>query len=98
MKHAYLIIAHTDYNLLQQLVQQLDDARNDLYIHIDRKADFDGKKIRTCHSGLYVLPQRISASWGDYSLVEVELLLFETAFKRGEYAYYHLLSGVDLPI
>lgn len=98
MKHAYLIIAHTDYNLLQQLVQQLDDARNDLYIHIDRKADFDCKKIRTCHSGLYVLPQRISAYWGDYSLVEVELLLFETAFKRGAYSYYHLLSGVDLPI
>lgn len=98
MKHAYLIIAHTDYALLQQLVKQLDDARNDLYIHIDRKADFDGKEIRTRNSGLYVLPQRISASWGDYSLVEVEFLLFETAFKRGEYAYYHLLSGVDLPI
>lgn len=98
MKHAYLIIAHTDYALLQQLVEQLDDARNDLYIHIDRKADFDGKEIRTRNSRLYVLPQRISASWGDYSLVEVEFLLFETAFKRGEYAYYHLLSGVDLPI
>lgn len=98
MRHAYLILAHTDYDLLQQLVELLDDARNDLYIHIDQKADYDGSEIHTRHSGLHVLPQRLNACWGDYSLVEVELLLFETAFQRGGYSYFHLLSGVDLPI
>ena len=41
-KHAYLIIAHTDFHQLLQLVKQLDDVRNDIYIHIDRKASFDG--------------------------------------------------------
>ena len=97
-KHAYLIIAHTDYKLLQQLVKQLDDIRNDIYIHIDRKANFDGEKIQTFKAGLNILPQRLDARWGDFSLIEVEWLLFETAFNRGGYAYYHLLSGVDLPI
>lgn len=97
-KHAYLIIAHTDYRQLLQLVKQLDDVRNDIYIHIDRKASFDGEKIQTSKAGLYILPQRLDARWGDFSLAEVEYLLFETAFNQGNYSYYHLLSGMDLPI
>ena len=36
--------------------------------------------------------------WGDYSLVEAELELFETALEKDEYSMYHLLSGVDLPL
>ena len=41
-KHAYMIIAHNDFDLLETLVRLLDDPRNDLYIHIDAKVqDFD---------------------------------------------------------
>ena len=36
--------------------------------------------------------------WGDYTVVEAEFALFGAAKKNGPYAYYHLLSGVDLPI
>ena len=97
-KHAYLIIAHTDFHQLLQLVKQLDDVRNDIYIHIDRKASFDGEEIQTSKAGLYILPQRLDARWGDFSLVEVEYLLFEAAFSQDNYSYYHLLSGVDLAI
>lgn len=31
-------------------------------------------------------------------MVKAELLLLETASMKGPYDYYHLLSGVDLPI
>ena len=37
MKHAYLILAHHEFALLQTLIGCLDDARNDIYVHIDRK-------------------------------------------------------------
>lgn len=36
-KHAYLIIAHNEFELLKLLVSQIDDVRNDIYIHIDKK-------------------------------------------------------------
>lgn len=97
-KHAYLIIAHTNYELLQCLVHCLDDERNDIYIHIDKKADFDGGNICTQYSNLTVLSNRIDVRWGDYSMIEAELLLFKTASLTTQYAYYHLLSGMDLPI
>ena len=40
---------------------------------------------------------RISVQWGGLSQVEAEYVLLEYAIKGG-YDYYHLLSGVDLPI
>lgn len=98
MKHAYLIIAHTSFSLLQELLYALDDERNDLYVHLDSKACFDVKHLKANHSLLTVLPTRLDGRWGDYSLVQIELLLFNAAYANGPYGYYHLLSGVDYPI
>lgn len=97
-KHAYLIMAHNEPRLLEHLISCLDHERNDIYIHIDRKANFDGCMLSAVQSRLYVLPERLDGHWGDFSLVEIELLLFKEAHARGKYAYYHLLSGVDMPI
>ena len=98
MKHAYLIIAHNEPELLQLLLSSLDDERNDIYVHIDGKAPFGASILKTVQSTLHVLPVRMDARWGDFSLVEIELALFKEAYNHGPYAYYHLLSGVDLPI
>ena len=47
-------------------------------------------------SNVYFI-KRISVYWGDYSQVQCELNLLKAAIK-GNYQYYHLISGVDLPI
>lgn len=98
MKHAYLILCHADLHLLKILIGLLDDERNDLFIHIDRKADFTGSGLSTTCAGLYILEQRLDARWGDYSLVDVEMMLFEKAYNTDNYVYFHVLSGSDLPI
>lgn len=98
MKHAYLVIAHNELDILSLLISELDDERNDIYVHIDKKAPFDGSSLKTEKSGLSVLKKRVDARWGDFSLVDVEVALFKEAYKNGPYAYYHLLSGTDLPI
>ena len=97
MKHAYLILAHHEFALLQTLIGCLDDARNDIFVHIDRKV----RELPALHADkarLTVLRRRVDVRWGDYSVVEAEYALFGAALKAGPYAYYHLLSGVDLPI
>ena len=101
-KYAYLIIAHNEFEILKLLVAALDDARNDIYIHFDAKCG----ELPFCEcteSNLYILPKRIDVRWGDYSQIETELLLFEYAYeiqkKKGvSYQYYHLISGVDIPL
>lgn len=97
MKHAYLIIAHNEPEILRRLIKSLDDKRNDIYVHIDKKSNFDGNNLKVQKSNLYIY-RKIDARWGDFSLVEVELYLMKQALAKGDYSYLHLLSGVDYPI
>lgn len=97
MKHAYLILAHDEFGLLQTLIGCLDDGRNDIYVHIDRKVKAM-PELKAERAGLQVLDKRIDIRWGDVSMVEAEYALFEAAATKGPYRYYHLLSGVDLPL
>lgn len=97
MKHAYLILAHHEFGLLQTLIDCLDDARNDIYVHIDKKVN-DLPDLHAGKAELIILKHRLDVRWADYSMVEAEYALFKEAQSNGPYAYYHLLSGVDLPI
>lgn len=101
-KHAYLIIAHNEFELLKLLVSELDDIRNDIYIHFDAKCH-QIPLLQCINSNLYVLPNKIDVRWGDYSQIETEMLLFESAYEmqmihKVHYQYYHLISGVDIPL
>ena len=101
-KHAYLIIAHNEFLVLKFLISALDDIRNDIYIHFDAKSKL--LPILNCkYSNLFILPNSIDVRWGDYSQVETEMQLFEYAYNKQKkngifYQYYHLISGVDLPL
>ncbi|WP_293887059.1 MULTISPECIES: beta-1,6-N-acetylglucosaminyltransferase [unclassified Sphingobacterium] len=97
LKHAYLILAHNEFDVLQKLVHCLDDKRNDIYIHFDQKVA-QLPELSTQHAQLCVLHARVDVHWGDVSVVAAEYRLFETAAAQQQYAYYHVLSGVDLPL
>ena len=98
-KHAYMIMCHDNFQLLQKLLILLDDERNDIYLHVDKKAKvFDCQEIVSCVKyATITLIMRINVNWGGYSQIRVELLLLKEATKK-EHSYYHLLSGVDLPL
>lgn len=101
-KHAYLIIAHNKFDQLKYLISLLDDVRNDIFIHIDKKITLTEElkqdlSSASTKSEVYFTPQ-IPVYWGHVSLTEAQLLLFETAHKTGQYSMYHLLSGHDLPL
>ncbi len=96
-KHAYLVMAHNDWSLLSKLLRCLDDPRNDIFIHVDKKAVFTSSDIyKPKKSGCSFIRRR-RVSWGGYSQIAVELALLEAATAHG-YDYYHLISGQDLPI
>lgn len=97
MKHAYLILAHQDFEVLTLLLNALDDIRNDIYIHFDKKVKHP-PFLSVSRARLYIIESRINISWGDVSMVEAEYALFEAATSRLKYEYYHLLSGVDFPL
>lgn len=99
-KHAYLIMAHGNFNILQELLKLIDDPRNDIYVHIDKKVKHFDKSlfVNICKmSKVYFTKKRINVKWGDSSQVRTEMLLYKMAVRK-DYQYYHLLSGVDLPL
>lgn len=99
--HAYLIMAHNNFSILEKLIRMLDSACNDIYIHIDKSVknfDFEYYKNLAKCSKIY-FTKRIYVSWGGFSMVNAEYMLLKEAFaNKIEYSYYHLLSGVDLPL
>lgn len=97
MKNAFLILAHNEFTILRLLVSKLDDPRNDIFIHFDKKVE-SVPHLSTQFAGLTVLDTRVDVRWGAPSMVEAEYSLFSKAIADGPYQYYHLLSGVDLPI
>lgn len=97
MKFAYLIIAHNEPLVFSRLISLLDDSDNDIYIMIDKKSNIrDFNSITTKFSNVFFVP-RVNVKWGDYSQIQAELILLTNACRK-KYDYYHLLSGVDLPI
>lgn len=98
-RHAYLLTAHEKPEQLATLLGLLDDAQNDLYIHIDQKArGFSTEALCAAapRSRVFFVP-RLDARWGHETFVDVIVSLLHAA-TRTEHLYYHLLSGADLPL
>ena len=99
MKHAYLIMAHKEPYNLRKLLELLDHENNDIFIHIDIKSSILHKEeiINWCAKSKIYFVQQTNVQWAAYSGIKCEIILLEEAVK-GNYDYYHLLSGQDLPL
>lgn len=100
MRHAFLIMAHNNWEQLRILLTLLDDSRNDIFLHIDKKAidspSRDDLESLLKHATLHFTP-RMDVTWGGDSQISCEMLLLKQAIPS-QCDYYHLLSGVDLPL
>ena len=98
-KHAYLIIAHHHFDMLKKLVSVLDSENADFYIHINTSSkNVDETNICVAAKKSQVqIYRRFKITWGADTQIRCELFLMEQAEKVG-YDYYHLLSGVDIPL
>lgn len=99
--HAYLIMAHKNGEQLKKLLKLLDYSENEIYIHIDKKAPLSMKSFdyAACCNWSQVKQYSVyNITWGSVSQIKCELFLMEMAANEREYQYYHLLSGLDLPL
>lgn len=97
-KQAFLILAHNEYEVLQELASALDCPENDIYVHIDKKTP-QLPELKAEYSNVFILEDRIKVYWGCLSVVEAETLLLERAYLSGHnYEYYHLISGIHYPL
>ncbi len=105
---AYLVAAHTDFDQLFRLCNQLVRS-GDVFVHVDKKVD------RTCYKTLldrfeglyslgagkvYFIEERISVYWAGFSQVRLQRLFLKSTleFNEKEYSRFVFLSGLCYPI
>ena len=98
-RHAYLILAHTNPGQLATLLTLLDDKHNDIFLHIDQNfRAYDTSILQAAvRLGTLHISSTRHLSWGSEALIDGMLDLLAEAAKT-PHAYYHLISGMDLPL
>lgn len=101
MKHAFLIIAHNNWNQLCRLIASIDSEKCDFFIHINSKIDLKKEitdKIKlSAEKSKITFSERVPITWGDFGICKASLVMLRTAINSGGgYDYYHLLTGSDL--
>jgi Core-2/I-Branching enzyme. len=93
-------MAHGKFDILSMLLEDLDDERNNIFLHVDSKAKgFDKKNIKiNVHKAKLIILERIPVFWGDYSQIQCILNLLKEAVNYEYHDYYHLVAGVEFPI
>lgn len=101
-KHAYLIVANSNFSVLEICLKMIDDERNDIFLLFDKKSRVDSNTINrlseACEKSHISFMERI-VNGGGYSQISAVLELISLANKSGnEYQYIHFFQGSDLPI
>jgi len=98
MKIAVLIAAHKDPLQVEKLIQLLDNDHIDIYIHLDRKSNFNSFKYLAAKKRVSFIKNSVRTYRGKYSLIQATINSLEEIVKKGNYEYINFISGQDLPI
>ncbi len=103
MRLAILLMCHKAPEQVNLLLKQLiseNEGRDSVtvFVHLDKKADFEDKLIRSEFVEVLPRSERVNVKWGRVSQAECEYRLLSYATKRGGFDYYWFCSGQDFPI
>lgn len=100
MKIAYLITAYRDFDHLTRLIDNIQDADVEIFIHIDRKRTYELPDALRQQSGsrIHLLEDRFRVTWGGFHLTLAFVSLMNVCRQQGHYDFIFLISGQDFPI
>lgn len=99
MRQAFLIIAHNQWSLVENLLHYLDSEDADIYLHVNSLVEMPDtdKMTKMIHFSRLYIEDRKEIVWGKYGLMEEVYSFLERASSVG-YDYYHIMSGQDVPL
>ena len=98
MKHAILVMGHGNQcAVLQKTIDILDNKDIDFFIHWDKK--YKKPNVAARFSSIFFVQPRLNIVWGTDTQIKCEALLLKKAYKSPkEYAMFHLISAMDMPL
>jgi hypothetical protein len=98
MKLAILIMTHRLPEQVALLCKMLQHENIDIYIHVDKKVDVSIFEKSIKIANINYISNRISTTWGGFSIVETIIQSYEEILQKNEYDYICNISGQDFPI
>lgn len=95
MDIAYCIICHKNTNILRTSIEILWQGNNDIYLHVDKKADIED--FYEYSDKVHFIMDRVDITWASYSQIQATLIVLKEVAKKS-YDYVCLLSGDCLPL
>lgn len=85
MKHAFLIIAHNNWDYLKQVIKAMDSDLCDFYIHINSKVSFPSNIdfSESVRKSKVYFTHRIPITWGEYGICRASIIALNDAYKMG---------------
>ena len=90
MRHCVVMTIYTDLQQVNNFIKTMPQGW-DIYVHVDKKSDIDVEYI---NSRAYVL-KCFDVYWGSFNHISAFMRMLEIAYGRGNYDYFHLVSGQD---
>ncbi|XP_060589516.1 N-acetyllactosaminide beta-1,6-N-acetylglucosaminyl-transferase-like isoform X2 [Ruditapes philippinarum] len=99
---AFSILAYTDIEQIERLLRIIYRPHNYYCIHMDSKMSPTEKKalkmIAYCLSNVFIAGKSIDVTWGNFTLLEAELVCMETMWPFKAWKYYINLAGQEFPL
>ncbi|QJD94569.1 beta-1,6-N-acetylglucosaminyltransferase [Mucilaginibacter robiniae] len=99
MRIAHLILAHNNPKQLERLIKRLLFQDDVVYIHVDKKSDFESFAYLSQYNHVQFINKRVRVDWGCFNIVEATVNSFTEIMASGQhYDFVNLLSGCDYPL
>ena len=100
---AFSMLIYTDFPQFEQLLRTIYRPQNIYCIHIDKKSNKNFvksvKRLANCFQNVFLTPRTVNVQWGEFSVLEPELICIEELLKRHKtWKYFINLTGQEFPL
>ncbi|XP_045158807.2 beta-1,3-galactosyl-O-glycosyl-glycoprotein beta-1,6-N-acetylglucosaminyltransferase-like [Mercenaria mercenaria] len=99
---AFSLLVYRDIEQVERLLRSIYRPHNFYCIHIDSKTDITEReafqKIADCLHNVFIAVKSVDVRWGDFTILEAELVCMKTLWVYKQWNYYINLAGQEFPL
>ncbi|XP_059144080.1 beta-1,3-galactosyl-O-glycosyl-glycoprotein beta-1,6-N-acetylglucosaminyltransferase-like [Physella acuta] len=99
---AFSMIVFRDVEMVERLLRAIYRPQNYYCIHVDAKADKEFflavSAVAQCFTNVFLTAERVDVQWGQFSILEPELLCMKQLWRYTKWKYFINLTGQEFPL
>ncbi|KAH9504513.1 Beta-1,3-galactosyl-O-glycosyl-glycoprotein beta-1,6-N-acetylglucosaminyltransferase [Bulinus truncatus] len=99
---AFSLVVFKDIEMVERLLRSIYRPQNYYCFHVDIKADSAFADavlaITNCFDNVFVTSERVDVRWGEFSVLEPELICMKHLWKFRKWKYFINLTGQEFPL